>query len=210
MKKTYRILNATQKMRSSFFAIVGSGMTSSATSLLTLLRLFNSVCIPRSLFGCELMNDLTITELNMLETTYIFCLKYMTNLSKRTKTNVCLASLGVKSVECIIDKCKLLFLRRLCITPYTTSVKTLFLHRLICCKESVIDKCAGFIPDIIRIFNKYELSAFIENYIKDGYFPPPNVYGTIQLKQHQSILCVCMDTECNQRSCLRKIRYDTP
>ena len=96
----------------------------------------------------------------------------MTNLFKRTKTNICLAILGVKSVECIIDKCKLLFLRRLCITPYTTSVKTLFLHRLICLKESVIDKCACFIPDIIRILNKYELSAFIENDIKYSYFPP--------------------------------------
>ena len=179
MKKTDRMLNATQKMRSSFFAIVGSGMTPSTTSPLTLLRLFNSVCIPRSLFGCELMNDLTTTELNMLETTYRFCLKYMTNLSKRTKTNICLASLGVKSVECIIDKCKLLFLRRLCITPYTTSVKTLFLHRLIFCKETVIDKCAGFIPDIIRILNKYELSAFIENYIKDSYFPPKCIWNHI-------------------------------
>ena len=173
MKKTERILNASQKMRSSVLALVGSGMTPSTTSPLTRLRLFNSVCIPRSLFGCELMNDLTITELDMLETTYRFCLKYMTNLSKRTKTNICLASLGVKSVECIIDKCKLLFLRRLCITPYTTSVKTLFLHRLICCKGSVIDKCAGFIPDILRILNKYKLSAFIEKYIKDGYPPPP-------------------------------------
>ena len=138
MNKTDRVMNATRRMRSSFFAIVGSGMTPSTTSPLTLF-LFNSVCIPCSLFGCELMDDLTTTEVNMLETTYIFCLKYMTNLSKRTKTNICLASLGVKSVECTIDKRKLLFLRRLCITPYTTSVKTLCIHRLICCEESVID-----------------------------------------------------------------------
>ena len=107
MKKTDRILLACKKLQTSFFTIIGSGMKPSITSPLTLLHLFHTVCMPRRLFGCELMNYITLTEVNMLETTYRFCLKYMMCLPKRTKTNICLASLGVKSIEYYIDRCKL-------------------------------------------------------------------------------------------------------
>ena len=70
MKKTDRILLACQKLRTSFFTIIGSGMKPSITSPLTLLHLFNTVCMPLGLFGCELMDNITLTEVNMLETTY--------------------------------------------------------------------------------------------------------------------------------------------
>ena len=72
MKKTDRILLACQKLRTSFFTIIGSGMKPSITSHLTLLHLFHTVCMPRGLFGCELMNNLTLTEVNMMETTNPF------------------------------------------------------------------------------------------------------------------------------------------
>ena len=73
------------------------------------------------------MSNLSRTEMNMLEVTYRFCLKYIQDISKRTKTNICLASLGMTSMGNIIDKAKLIFLRRLCIAPLHCSVKSLFL-----------------------------------------------------------------------------------
>ena len=172
MKKTDRIILACQKLRT----IIGSAMKPSITSPLTLLNLFHTVCMPRGLFGCELMNNLTLTEVNVLETTYRFCLKYMMCLPKRTKTNICLASLGVKSIEYYIDRCKLYFLLRLGSTPIDSSVKKLFLHRLMAFKNSVTTLNVGFISDVTRILNKYKLNNFIENFISKSYFPPKTIW----------------------------------
>ena len=53
-----------------------------------ILNIYKSMCLPRALNGCELMTNLTRSETNILEVTYRFCLKYMQNISKRTKTNM--------------------------------------------------------------------------------------------------------------------------
>ena len=91
-------------------------------------------------------------------------------ISKRTKTNICLASLGVTSMENIIHKAKLIFLRRLCIAPLHCSVKSLFLKRLLCFENYVSPTNKGFIADIMRIVNKYDLKKYIELYTPEGYF----------------------------------------
>ena len=145
MKNTELILTSCQKMRSSFFSLIGSGLRPSTTSPLTLLKLFKTVCIPRALFGCELNSNLSQSELNMLEVTYRFCVKYMQNFSKRTKTYICLASLGITNIECIIDSRKLCFLRRVCVAPLHTSVKNLFLNRLVCFNTNVSTVNVGFV-----------------------------------------------------------------
>ena len=100
-------------------------------------------------------------------------------LPKRTKTNICLASLGVKSIEYYIDQCKLYFLRRLCSTSIDSSVKKLFLHRLMAFKNSVTTINVGFISDVARILNKYKLNNFIENVISNSYFPPKTIWKHI-------------------------------
>ena len=100
-------------------------------------------------------------------------------LPKRTKTNICLASLGVKSIEYYIDRCKLYFLRRLCSTPIDSSVKKLFLHRLMAFKNSVTTLNVGLISDVTRILNKYKLNNFIENFISKSYIPPKTIWKHI-------------------------------
>ena len=164
-------------MRSTLFAIIGSGLKPSTTSPLTLLKLFKIVC--RALFGCELMSNLSHTEMNMLEVTYRFCLKYIQGISKCTKTNICLASLGVTSMENIIYKAKLIFLRRLCIAHLHYSVKSLFLKRLLCFENNVSPTTKGFIADITRIVNKYDLKKYIELYTSEGYFVRKDIWKHI-------------------------------
>ena len=179
LKNTEKIMNSCTKMRSTLFAIIGSVLKPTSTSPLTLLKLFKTVCIPRALSGCELMSNLSRTEMNMLEVTNRFCLKYIQGTSKRTKTNICLASLGVTSMENIIDKTKLIFLRRLCIAPLHFSVKSLFLKRLLCFKYDVSPTYKGFIADIMRIVNKYDLMKYIELYTSEGYFVGKGIWKHI-------------------------------
>ena len=166
-------------MRSTLFSIVGSGLRPECTSPLTMWKLFKTVCIPRSLFGCELMTFSTRNGINMLEITYRFCVKYMQRIYKRTKTNICLASLGATHIEGFIEKAKLIFLRRLCAAPIHTCVKSLFLNRLIHYQNIGIFANTGFIHDVMRIVNKYCLSNYIDLYLSEGYFVPYTIWKHI-------------------------------
>ena len=94
----------------------------------------------------------------------------MQNISKRTKTNMCIASLGVTNVECIIDKYKLLFFRRLCTSPFNSSVKKLVLNRLMCYNVSELSVYKGFVNDVMRLVHKYSLYSFIEQLMNEGFF----------------------------------------
>ena len=188
-KHTKRTLNATIKLRKTFFSIVGAGINPSNTCPLTTLRLFKSVCIPRALYGCELWTCLSSTDLQMLEVTFRFCVKYMQGFPKRTRTAISLASLGVTNIEHVIDKCKLLFLRRLCVAPLKSRVKSLFLKRLIFFKHSVSARKIGFVSDIYRLLQKYSLIYYIEQFISEGYFPPKYIWRRIidcSIKRHSS------------------------
>ena len=104
---TDRILIATQKIRKSFFSLIGAGLHPSRVNPSTIIK---SICLPRGLFGCELWSHMNNTETNMLETTMRFCVKYMQNFPKRTKTDMALPSIGITDITTHIDKHKLLFL----------------------------------------------------------------------------------------------------
>ena len=82
-------------------------------------------------------------------------------------------------MENIIDKAKLSFLRRLCIAPLHCSVKSLFLKRLLCFEYNVSPTNKGFIADIMRIVNKYELMKYIELYTSEGYFVRKGIWKHI-------------------------------
>ena len=131
----------------------------------------------------------TRNEINMLEITYRFCVKYMQRVNKRTKTNICLASLGATNIEGFIDKAKLIFLRRLCTAPIHTCVKSLFLNRLVHYQNNVSLANAGFIHDVMRIVNKYCLSNYIDLYISDGYFVPKTIWKHIVNRSIRSHHC---------------------
>ena len=103
----------------------------------------------------------------------------MQNFSKRTKTHICLASLGITNIECIIDSRKLCFLRRLRVAPLHTSAKTLFLNRRVYFNTNVSSVNVGFVHDIMKLIDKYSLSFFIEQFINDGYVVPKRIWKNI-------------------------------
>ena len=116
---TERTLQATKMIRNTFFSLVGSGLHPSNINPLTIVKTFQSVCLPRGLYGCELWSNITSREIHMLEVTLRFCAKYMQHFIKRSKTDIVLACLGITDTLSEIDKRKLLFLRRLCVSPHS-------------------------------------------------------------------------------------------
>ena len=119
------------------------------------------------------MTHLTRSEINMLEVTYRFCLKYMQNISKRNKTNMCMAYLGVTSVEYSIDKYKLLFFSQTLYLIFSfICEKKIVLNRLMCNNISELSVYKGFVSDVMRLNHKYFLYSFIEQFMNGGYFVP--------------------------------------
>ena len=197
-----RTLQACQKVRGSFFSLIGSGVHPTTMNPLTSKKIYLTICLPRGLFGCELWNDLTLTEMKMLEVTHRFCVKYMQGLHRRTHTNICLAMLGLSNIEVFIDKRKLLFLHRLCMAPGHSRVKQLFLQRLSEFFVTPVQVNKGFIKDIYRILDKYKLVEYIQNLFSTGTFPSKAAWKSIinkNIKKHyenEYLLGISNDSSC--------------
>lgn len=65
---------------------------------------------------------------------------------------------------------KLYFLARICNMPYTCLTKRIFNVRLSQFVWSKHNKQKGFIPDIVNILTKYNLTTFLIDYIYSGHF----------------------------------------
>ena len=118
----------------------------------------------------------------MIETTYRFCIKYFQGLPKRTRTAIALGAIGTSNAEVVIDKCKLLFLRRLCTAPLHSRVKSLFLKRLMQYKYNINSRKTGYINDIMRLLRKYSLTKFVEDFITDGIFVPKLIWKRLVVR----------------------------
>ena len=86
-------------------------------------------------------------------------------LSHHTRTDMAFSLLGVFSIEIDIDFRKLNLFGQFCRLNSDIWVKTVFLNRL----TSYIPECnhrqEGFIPDIVRLLEKYQLRDILSAYI---------------------------------------------
>ena len=98
-----------------------------------------------------------------------FCLKYMQNLPRNTKSEVALNLLVSKPIEVEKGRRKLISFEQLCNLPSHLRVKELFLHRMINYFDNP-GRQVGFIPDIHRILEKYSLSYVMQEFIENGIF----------------------------------------
>ena len=116
----------------------------------------------------------------MLEVTLRLCAKYMQHFIKRSKTDIVLACLGITDTLSEIDKRKLLFSCRLCVSPHSARVKYLFSHRLLYYKqrETSSQSQYGYIHDIYRILVKYQIINFLLLLLMKEFFNR-NVCGEI-------------------------------
>ena len=65
---------------------------------LTLVKLYKAIVLPSALFGCELWTNVSDTEYKMLEKMQRFCAKYIQNLGRSTRSDMCVPMLGLMSL----------------------------------------------------------------------------------------------------------------
>ena len=147
---------------------------------LTALKLYKTVTLTSSLYGCELWNELSGVERMMLERLQRFCAKVIQNLPRRTRSNICCQMLGLNSMEGYIDSMKLKFFRRLAALPSYCLSKKIFLRRLfqaILLKDMRI--VSGFSAEILTLLQKYNLHDNIDSFLIHGYIPDKPIWKKI-------------------------------
>ena len=157
------INDATNKLKGTFFSLVKCGIfyqdTLHPISCKKKKKQNNAVVLPKASYACENWASLSPAELITLERGHRFCIKHMQSLGVYTRTDIALGLLGMFPIEAEIDLRKLILFGQLCRLNTRFWGKTLFLIRLssfqICPSNQM-----GFIPDIVRLLNKYHLRIF--------------------------------------------------
>ena len=114
--------------------------------------------LPKGLYGAELWNCLSSSQEETLERAHRFCIKLIQGLPKQTRSVIALGLIGSNPIISEIDRKKFIFLGQLCRLPPGVIQKQLFNHRLFSVFHAS-DVQYGFIPDILRILDKYSFQV---------------------------------------------------
>lgn len=169
------IATSCDRLRKSFFSIVDCGIYRNGLHPVTCKKIYESIVLPKALYGSELWNGVTDTQLLPLRKLHRQCIKRIQSIPTSTRTDIALSCLGIYPIVQLIDKRKLLLFGQLCQLDTKFKIKDVLVHRI----TSFISfpKIAkGFVPDIYRILGKYNLTQFFLNYLHDGIFPSVGVW----------------------------------
>ena len=167
-----------KKLRSTFLSLINSGVYEDGFHPLTSRHLYQTIVLPKALYGCKLWNSLNLDHIFKLEKAHRFCIKYMQSIPKDTRTVIALSCVGAVSIETEIDRRKLIFFGQLCNLLPDMRVKEIFVYRLV---HYINSPCSitGFLPDIHRILGKYGLEYVMYSFISDGKFPSKQSWKTL-------------------------------
>ncbi|MES9903946.1 MAG: reverse transcriptase family protein [Sedimenticola sp.] len=164
------INTVTQSARGTLLSLVNTGLHSDGLNPITALKLYRTIVLPRALFGCDMWNDISATNMHKLESVHHFCIKVAQSFQKFTRTDCALGMLGTCSVESHIDAQKLNFFGTLCRCDNSNITKYLFTHRLFQYMTNSCHVQLGFVPDLFRILEKYNLSDSVHSFADNSQF----------------------------------------
>ena len=71
------VKDACNKIRNTFLSLVNCGIYQDGLNPLTSKRIYNSVVLPKALYGCELWSNLHPNHIMSLERAHRFCIKFI-------------------------------------------------------------------------------------------------------------------------------------
>lgn len=200
------IVESASKIRRIFFGIITSSFSQQDLHPLTLKRIYDTVILPKALYGCEFWSNLSQTDALLLERSHRLCLKTLQDIGRQTRTCVAQGLIGSFSLQNEVHKRKATFFGQLCRLDTYFAVKRLFVKRLISyyCFEG---KNYGFISDIIRLLQFYNLEHFLTGYLNFGKFPTK--YRWKKLLNEQLIGSAILSTqdEANREDLVRFLKF---
>ena len=158
-----------RKLRATFYGLIKDGLHKNGLNPLTSAKIYNSIVLPRELFGSELLQSLSNQDRMSLEKSHRLCLKQMQGLRSRSRTDIVLGLLSILPIEAEIEKRKLSFFGQLCRLERNCAAKQLFLLGL---SAFMLDKSIyGFVNDIAIALHKFNFFDVMLKYVEDGSFP---------------------------------------
>ena len=169
MKVKRNVSESASNIRKIFFGLVSSGFSEMQLHPLTLKRIYESIVLPRALYGCELWGNLSQSDSLLLERSHRLCIKSMQNMDRNTRTCVALSLFGTSSLKYVIHKRKLTLFGQLCRLDTFYAAKRLFLYR-ITSQFLFEDITCGFIPDLFQLLKDYDLDYVLNDFMNSGQF----------------------------------------
>ncbi|KAK6186686.1 hypothetical protein SNE40_005971 [Patella caerulea] len=169
-KSKDRTIGACRAIRSGVTVLAKSGVHQDGLNPLISAKLIKQCVYAKALYGCQLWNNLTREEIAMLERAQHFACKYVLGLNLRTRSDMCTSLLGWGSLESYIDERKLFFFGHILnmnpkYLPRSILITRLLEYNLDCTKHQ-----KGFIPDVWRIINKYNLNQYMSMFLQNRVF----------------------------------------
>ena len=176
------IVKASSQIRKLFFGLISSNFSEQDLNPLKWKRIYETIVLPKALHGCELWSNMSQTDMLLLERSHRLCLKIMQGIGRYTRTYITVNFLGSLNVQFEIEKRKTSLLGKLCRLDPHFAVKRLFLHRLI--NHYLFHQLrTGFIVDVFRILEEYDLGYVLSEYITSGTFQSRHSWKKINKKQ---------------------------
>lgn len=200
-----RTINACSKGNRSLASLNACGTSHTKLYPYVSSFLWNRICIPSMLHGCELWYEMRRYEVDMLERTQCRSLRGVQGLPPRTHNVITRDLLGELSMQSRIYQMKLSFLYRLVNLNPSLLVKRIFLQRLY--EHLTNSKMKGFIPDIMQILEQCNISHSLTVYMCGGTFP-----SKLEWKQTSKQAVMVYDFEqsmnalCRKNDCSRYVR----
>ena len=163
-------MESSSKIRRIFFGLVVSSFCERDLHPLTLKRIYDTVVLPKALYGCELWSSMSQTDILLLERSHRLCLKTIQEIDRKTRTCVALGLIGSSDLKYEIEKRKATFFGQLCRLDPHFAVKRLFLQR-VTAHYFFKDVKYGFIIDIFRFLEEYNFVHILIEYLNSGVFP---------------------------------------
>ena len=102
MKVKRNVTESASIIRKIFFGLDSCGFSEMHQHPFTLKRIYESIVLPNSLYGCELWCNLSQSDSLLSERSHRLCIKSMQNMDTNTKTCVALSLFGTSSLKYVI------------------------------------------------------------------------------------------------------------
>ena len=182
LNRSINVEECCQKIRSIFLSLVHCGLFGDGLHPLSAKKIYESIVLPKALYGCEFWDNLNKDDVYLLEKSHMYCLKYLQSISKYTSTDIASSLIGMLPISAEIDIRKLVFFGQLCRLESCLLVKSIFSRRVISYTNNP-SRVRGFIAESFKLFYKYNLGHIIKVFTNEGVFPSKNVWKNM-VKQH--------------------------
>ena len=171
LKLGNRLKERIQKSRNALFSMVGQGVNPQGVNPIVSANLYCKIILPILLYGSELWNNMTTTDLKQIVIFQHFVAKKLQGFARRTRSDIAESMLGLFRISSLIETRKLMFLHKILCLPEACITKEIFIRKYFMYLSDKNSVTLGFIPDICRTVIKYNLQPILNNFFCDNSLP---------------------------------------